>query len=360
MSRFSLRSLPAIIAVLALFGGAWLVRPQATVAAQQDATVTVTGVVSGTPAAGETAQPSESATAVVSETPVAGTPVVTATTTQVARGTQKQMLDYIASFSLDATTVTSANVSAADRSFLDAALAMNTMEIQTMQTAIKRAHNKEVRSLAQMMLAMHQKDQTLLTQLQTNVGGNTRPALDRVAFLPGSPEQTLGFNWINLNVVFANKLKHVSNGNPFDLAFLDVAAGSHAFAVETAQTAFCNSQNTSIQALARHVAQEASLHEMLIIALRDRLFYKSSTPIIFPQVPVVPTQPGMTETPGAPGATETAVPGMTETTVPGMTETAVPGMTETVVPGMTETPVAGGTQQPTTVPSSPAEIGINP
>lgn len=358
MKHFNSRTLPALLLVLALFFGAGWIAPQTAAgiykksgtptpvlkkagssitarqaAATQTQTATATADTTQTPAASETA--TAAATVQPSETAVAETPTAAAETptgesvspTAPARGTERQMMEYLYAFSLDPSSLSPANVTDSDRAFLDVALAQNTAGLEMMQLASRRTADSQIRGLVDMMTRMHEKDQALLEKLEQQVGGNAKPSsLSHVQILPETPEGQLGFQWVDLNVVFVKKVKNAT-GSTFGLVLLNELIGEHAMGVETAQAAEVSSTNPSIQALARHLAQEESIHIMLMSTLRDRLYFHQDTPIYFPAPPnLTPTESATgTETPAASG---TASP--TGTTAPAAateTATATPAAT---------------------------------
>lgn len=325
MTKLNGKSLSAMLMAVVLLASAMFGAPQIALA-QVDDTPTPPVDATETPIATETDFPIETPTEIVeTETPEmtptaveetatpVGTPTVIAPTQTPTRqaGTLQGLLDYLHAFNLDPDTITPENTTAFDRMFLEGALAMNTSELQMMDLAVQRARNSEVRRLARMMLEMHEKDQALLLQLVENAGGNTNPSLSRVALLPGTAEQSLGFNWVDLNVVFGNKVKSASSDS-FDLTFLDVAIGAHAMIVDAGQVARFNSTNPGIQALGQHLAQEAALHKMLMTVTRDRIFFGKHTPITFPVAPTIAPTP----TPDGPSETETVAPTEVMPTIP--------------------------------------------
>lgn len=125
-------------------------------------------------------------------------------------------------------------------------------------------------------------------------------SLRAVPILPGTGLGQLGFQTIDLNAVYLNKIMRVPN-NQFDLAFATQLNGALYMALDVAREVQTTSTNPVLQSVAQHMVQENQLDLVLLQILGDRVFFDQSLRVHFPTSVAAPGQP-------TPVVTESATP----------------------------------------------------
>ena len=104
------------------------------------------------------------------------------------------------------------NVSKLDKQFVEAAIASNQLEIQSLQYAIDNTTNEEWKGLLSAMLTMHTADLQMAMEVAKKIGANTKPDLTNARVFPETPDYDLGIRRVNLEAEFLEPL--MSAGNP--------------------------------------------------------------------------------------------------------------------------------------------------
>jgi hypothetical protein len=100
-----------------------------------------------------------------------------------------------------------------DSQFIQYSIASNLLEIQSLQYALERAQNEELRGLLLTMLMMRTHDMELALQVAQRYNLNTEPDFTNVLVYPGTPNYDLGMRNVDLMAQFLNPL--MSAGAPF-------------------------------------------------------------------------------------------------------------------------------------------------
>jgi predicted outer membrane protein len=100
-----------------------------------------------------------------------------------------------------------------DSQFIQHTIASNMLEIQSLQYALERAQNEELRGLLLMMLMMHTHDMEMALKVAERYNLNTVPDLTNVLVYPGTPNYDLGMRNVDLMAQFLNPLMNA--GAPF-------------------------------------------------------------------------------------------------------------------------------------------------
>lgn len=252
MFKLTRKALPMLFAALMLILGAWNSGP---------------GTPTVTPSAGQAGGGQSGSSA--SQSGSAVMPVKLSGQLGKIPGIQERV-QAISSFQMNLDAVSTTNVSEFDKQFVEDSLTSNTLELMTMEYVRGRVKNSELRSLVDMMIVMHSKDQETIKALATKLGVDMTVDLTKASVYPGTPAYDLGQRTENLQEKFLTPLKEV-RGVPFDLVAVRVLEEEHSDDVQAELTARGVMQNTEMLAFSQHAADVTALHMMLLDDLHDRL-----------------------------------------------------------------------------------------
>lgn len=221
------------------------------------------------------------------------------------------LLTQISSYSFDMTSVSSGSLSAFDRSFIDAAAAQNQAGMQIMETALKSEKNANLRNLLQVMMAQHMKDQETLTALRSKAGLTSTVSLTSAPVLAGSPAADLGYQTVDLQAKYISSVSKAKSSSSYGRSVLDQLIALHGAGISDAVLAQSSASSAEIKGLAKHLADEESLHLEMMTFLRGRMYFGQKAAFNIPGAPS-----------GSPSGTPSVQPTTGPTFVPTQLSTA--------------------------------------
>lgn len=260
-----------------------------------------------------------------------------------------ERLDAIAAFQPDLVAVEDANLSVYDRLFIEEGILANTLELESLQIASERVQNEELACLIDMMIVMHNMDLQALMAISNQLGMTVPMDLTAAPVYPYTPTYDLGVRTINLEEKFLQPLEMDLEVDRYEAHALHILMEEHGMDVEVALTAIRLVENEEVRAMARHTADTAKLHLILMDNLTNRLFFNYSVPPMF-DAPYM--DPRSTET------VPTVVPTLPPAAGEG-TGTPVPTVLPTFV-DLTEFPTISPTLPPTEIQPTAAPTQLEP
>ena len=253
------------------------------------------------------------------------------------------------------------NVSDFDREFIKDSITSNTLEIQSIQIALKGATNEEWRGQLQMMLLMHTSDLQQAIAVAKKIGVDTTPDLTHASVYPQTPDYDLGIREENLVEKYLDPLTAALPGGgtvtptgvPTDTGTVTAVPSETATATSTGiVTAMPSVTATSMAtetgtATTTSVPTDTATSAMTSVPTDTETM--TSTPTDTATMPSTTTETATATSTG----TVTVMPSETMTTVASETATAVAAETmtavssETPTPMMTETATVTATSGPT-------------
>lgn len=189
----------------------------------------------------------------------------------------QQRIDEIYNFRMDFSAVSSSNVSDMDKEFVQDSITSNSLELWTMQYAVKRVKNQELRNLIEVMITMHSKDLQDAITLAGQLGVDTKADFVNASVYPETPDYDLGVRMENLKSDYLDHLVERA-GVSFDEVALDILDQEHASDVQSELTAERLVKNDAMRAFTKHSADVTELHMKLLDNLHARLSDKFDEP----------------------------------------------------------------------------------
>lgn len=217
-----------------------------------------------------------------------------------------------------------ADIAPLDSQFIQDSIAINFLEIQSLQYALDRVQNEEERGLLLTMLMMRTHDMELSLVVAERYKLNSNPDLTNVPVFPGTPNYDLGIRNVDLVAQFLNPLMNVGAAVPTVTATPTMVPTLDTLTPGVTSTLDLTGTTTMIPTLD---TPTASPTETMTATLTP---VPTDTPT---DTPTFTTTPEVTSTLDLTGTTtviptlETATPGVTstlETTTPTITPT-IPG-----------------------------------
>lgn len=192
----------------------------------------------------------------------------------------QQRVMETSAFQFNMNAVTKDNVSSLDKEFIQDSLTSNSLELWTMLYALPKVQDPDLRSLIQMMIAQHTKDQKINIYLAQRLGIDTSVDFTNASVYPETPDYDLGKRTENLKENYLDHLVEKA-GVSFDEVVLHILEQEHTSDVQSELAAERLTQNVRIKGLTKHAADVTGLHLNLMDKLSARLSEKfDETPSI--------------------------------------------------------------------------------
>lgn len=143
-----------------------------------------------------------------------------------------------------------------DRAFIDMMVPHHQGAVAMAQIAQKRAQHKQVRLLANDVIAGQDREiRQMKAWRKAWYGSAATPSMDTMSTLPGASMSTMGM---------MTDIRHLRTAKPFDKAFLDAMLPHHRSAVQAATLELRRGSHAQLKNLARGIiaAQRLEIREM--------------------------------------------------------------------------------------------------